>query len=250
MNGTETDCSAAQRNELDKEISASPPVLGASPAAARRSRAEPLLKVLAALVFAIVVLAVIFYSNTRDSDGARPTSEMAGQYAFMVGDPGPGQPAPPIRLRSTEGIVDLSSWQGKRVLLYFQEGLMCQPCWDQLKEIEKEWGRFEAIGIDGIASITTDPLDALEQKVADEELTTPVLSDPDPMFHPESSVQEAYRTNRYGMMGKMHSGHTFIVVGPDGRILWRADYGGAPDYTMYLPVKNLLADVRRGLGLD
>ena len=124
---------------------------------------------------------------------------------------------------------------------------MCQPCWDQLVAIEKQWTRFEALGIDSIVSITTDPIDVPKQKVPDEDLSTPILSDYDPMFEPERSVQEAYQTNRYGMMGKMHSGHTFIVVGEDGKILWRADYGGAPDYTMYLPVRNLLADMQVGL---
>jgi hypothetical protein len=39
-----------------------------------------------------------------------------------------------------------------------------------------------------------------------------------------------------------------IVVGPDGRIQWRADFGGAPDYTMFVPARYLLADIQRGLG--
>lgn len=124
---------------------------------------------------------------------------------------------------------------------------MCQPCWDQLKEIERDWSKFEALGVEAVVSITSDPMDASKQKVADEGLTTAVLSDYDPMFRPEDSVQEAYQTNRFGMMGRMHSGHTFIVVGPDGKIRWRADYGGAPDFTMYLPVPNLVADMRKGL---
>ncbi|TML95264.1 MAG: hypothetical protein E6G10_28615 [Actinobacteria bacterium] len=34
---------------------------------------------------------------------------------------------------------------------------------------------------------------------------------------------------------------------PDGRIRWRADYGGAPKYKMYVPVGDLLADMRKGL---
>ncbi len=83
--------------------------------------------------------------------------------------------------------------------------------------------------------------------MADEAISTPILSDYDPMYQPMLSVQEAYETNRYGMMGRMHSGHTFIVVDEDGIIRWRADYGGAPDYTMYLPVRNLLADLQVGL---
>lgn len=192
----------------------------------------------------LVILRGVYSSNDRSAEPVK-----AGQYRFDVGKPGPGEMALPIRLPSTTGSeFDLTSLRGKTVLLYFQEGVMCQPCWDQLKQIEREWSQFEALGMQEIVSITSDPLDASKQKVADEKLTTPILADYDPMFRPEESVQEAYQTNRYGMMGKMHSGHTFIVVGPDGKIRWRADYGGAPDYTMYLPVPNLLADMRKGLG--
>ena len=45
-------------------------------------------------------------------------------------------------------------------------------------------------------------------------------------------------------MGDSRDGHSFILVGPDGRIQWRADYGGAPAYTMYLPTDKLLTDLR------
>ena len=100
---------------------------------------------------------------------------------------------------------------------------------------------FQALGINEIVSITTDPLSALKQKVADEGITLPVLSDP------SLAVSQAYSTNSYGMMGTSRDGHSFIVVGPDGTIKWRADYGGAPNYTMYVPVPNLLADIRAGL---
>lgn len=227
---------------------------GEAAEAPREARSRSLvLKLVAVLVAAIAVLAVIFYisndgrTDADAQDAGSRESAAAGQYKFAVGEPGPGDQALPIRLPSTNGTFDLASLQGQTVLLYFQEGLMCQPCWDQLKDIEMQWDQFEALGMDTIVSITTDPLDALQQKVADEELTTPVLSDFDPMFFPERSVQEAYQTNRYGMMGKMHSGHTFIVVGSDGMILWRADYGGAPDYTMYLPIRNLVADMEVGL---
>lgn len=214
---------------------------------------SPILKVAIALLVATGALALVFVANARDaSEEAEPAAGApagAGAYRFDVGEPGPGDQALPIRLPSTDGgTFDLADRRGETVLLYFQEGLMCQPCWDQLADIENRWEDFEALGIDSIVSITTDPLDALEQKVTDAGLSTAILSDYDPMYEPERSVQEAYRTNRYGMMGRMHSGHTFIVVDEEGQIAWRADYGGAPDYTMYLPVKNLLADIQVGLG--
>ncbi|MGH8629856.1 MAG: peroxiredoxin family protein [Burkholderiales bacterium] len=179
-------------------------------------------------------------SSAQSPSTARDPS--AGQFAFQVGKPGPGASAPPIRLPSTAGgTFDLGSLRGRRVLVYFQEGIMCQPCWDQLKDIESNIERFRALGIEAVVTITTDPIDALKQKAAIERLSTPVLSDPD------LRVSKAYDTNSYGMMGRSRNGHTFIVLDRDGRILWRADYGGAPKYHMYVPVRNLIADLRQGL---
>lgn len=185
-------------------------------------------------------------SANQGSNGAADSSSsdagLAGKYAFQVGKPGPGEKAPPIKLPSTGGgTFDLASLRGQTVLLYFQEGVMCQPCWDQLKDIAANRDKFEALGIDRVVSITSDPLPALKQKVAYEGLSSPVLSDPG------VAVSKTYEANLYGMMGESMNGHSFVLVGEDGVIEWRADYGGEPDYTMYVPVPNLLADIRKGL---
>lgn len=186
---------------------------------------------------ALAALAAIFFLNTPKPGGAE-----AGQYPYQVGLPGPGDPAPPVQLASTTGdTFDLTALRGQTVLLYFQEGLGCQPCWGQLKDIEGRWKEFQGLGVDRIVSITTDPVEALKRKVALEGLATPILSDP------SLAVSQAYTTNNYGMMGRSRDGHSFILVGKDGKIRWRADYGGAPRYTMYLPVTNLLADLKQGV---
>lgn len=192
----------------------------------------------------VLALGALYWFNGQSSaqspSAARDPS--AGQYSFQVGKPGPGATAPAIRLPSTTGgTFDLASLRGQRVLLYFQEGIMCQPCWDQLKDIETNIEPFRALGIDAVVAITTDPIDALKQKAAIERLSTPVLSDPD------LRVSKDYETNSYGMMGRSRNGHTFIVLDKNGKILWRADYGGAPKYHMYVPVGNLVADLRQGL---
>ena len=166
----------------------------------------------------------------------------AGSSAYQVGSPGPGAEAPPIMLGSTDGSqFDLSAYRGKTVLLFFQEGIGCEPCWVQMKDVEANWAQFQAAGIDKVVAITGNPLAPLKQKVAMEGLTTPVLGDPD------MRVSNAYGANQYGMMGTSADGHTFIIVGPDGKIRWRADYGGPPNYTMYVGVPNLLADMRLGM---
>ena len=189
---------------------------------------------------AIIALGVIFFLNNQ---GGSPTGTgQAGQYPFQVGSPRPGESAPEIRLPATGGSTfDLAAMRGKTVLLYFQEGLTCQPCWDQLKDIQSNISQFHTLGIDQVVSITTDPVNAVQQKVTDAGITIPVLSDTQLM------ASRTYSANSYGMMGDSRDGHTFILVGPDGFIKWRADYGGAPKYTMYVPVPNLIADIRQGL---
>ncbi|MDP9367638.1 MAG: peroxiredoxin family protein [Chloroflexota bacterium] len=192
-------------------------------------------KVALVLAGAVAVLGAIFYSNAADRTSG-------GDYPFQVGDPGLGQPAPMIQLPSTDGTTfDLGAQRGQTVLLYFQEGVMCQPCWTQITDIEANWAAFEGLGVDKMVSITNDPLDVLEQKVEDEGISTPVLADPD------LAVSRRYEANQYGMMGTTRAGHSFVLVDENGVVKWRADYGGAPNYTMYLPVERLVADMRDGL---
>lgn len=178
--------------------------------------------------------------------GGGSASHGGGNYPYAVGTPGPGDPAPPLTLPSTSGEdFDLASYRGKQqVLLYFQEGLTCQPCWDQLRSIQGDLPKFRALGVGPIVSITTDPIGQIKQKVKDEAIEIPVLGDVGAQF----SGASAWGTNRYQMqmMGE-RNGHTFILVGKDGRIRWRADYGGAPNYTMFVPDDTLLTDLRNGM---
>jgi peroxiredoxin len=187
-------------------------------------------------VLAVLVLGGIFYANSTSG------SSLGGAYHYDVASPGVGAVAPPIRLQATNGSsFDLASLRGQSVLLFFQEGIGCEPCWTQMQDMQKTMSQFRALGISRVAMITTDDKGALRQKVADEGITVPVLSDPG------FSVSVKYHANQYGMMGNSADGHTFILVGKDGKIQWRADYGGAPNYTMYVPVPNLLADLRVGI---
>lgn len=223
-------------------------------AASREHRARRLkLGVAGVLAAAVVGLAVIFAlstgggsSGSSQAKGQGPSgTEPSGKYPYAVGNPGPGRPAPPLRLSSTNGATwDLQDQRGKTTLLYFQEGLGCQPCWDQIKDLERDPAKLKALGIDQMVSITGNELDDLQLKADDEGLKTHVLADP--------GLQQsaAWEANKYGMMGDSANGHSFIVVGPEGTIQHRADYGGPPQFTMYVPVTDLVADLRAGLRND
>ncbi|MGW3353201.1 peroxiredoxin family protein [Nonomuraea rubra] len=166
----------------------------------------------------------------------------SGQYPYQVGQPGIGQAAPAFTLPATTGKkISLADYRGKNVLLYFQEGLMCQPCWDQIGDLEKNRAALKAAGVDEVISITADPVDLIARKMRDEGYSTPVLADAD------LAVSKAYDANSYGMMGDSKPGHSFLLIGPDGTIRWRADYGGEPKYTMFLPTSQILADMRRDM---
>lgn len=183
-------------------------------------------------VAVVVVLFVIFRNSSHPGSAAS---------SYQVGTPGIGHVAPTFNLPSSTGHpISLADYHGKTVLLYFQEGVGCEPCWQQMKDLEKDAAQVHAAGIDQIVSITTQPAGVLAQKARDEGVSMPVLSDTD------LSVSRAYTANQYGMMGTSMDGHTFVLVGPDGTIQWRADYGGAPKYTMYVPPSQLLTQLKAG----
>ena len=215
--------------------------------ASRSRRGVWVMLAIPAVVLGLYAVTTLGRGGGNGGGGGGPATHGSGAYPYAVGSPGPGQTAPPLNLPRTnqDGTFDLASYRGKaQVLLYFQEGLTCEPCWTQLKAIQKDQSKFHALGIGPIVSITVDPLNLLQQKVSDEGITLPVLSDDGGKV----SGPSGYGTNRYQMtmMGD-RDGHSFILVGKDGRIRWRADFGGAPKYTMYVPDTVLLADLRQGM---
>jgi peroxiredoxin len=213
--------------------------LSAARQAQRRAQRRRRITVLAGIAAgAAAVIAVLFFIFQNASS---PSSSAAGAYPYQVGSPGAGQAAPGFTLAaSTGGNISLSQFRGKTVLLFFQEGLTCQPCWDQITDLQEHAAQLKAAGIGQVVSITSDPIGAITTKARDMGLTIPVLSDPG------LPISQQYRANSYGMMGAGRDGHTFILVGPDGTIRWRADYGGAPKYIMFLPTTSLLADIKDG----
>ncbi len=188
-----------------------------------------------AVAAALVGLFVILETSGQGGTSTNPGSASG---AYQVGQPAVGATAPDFTLPSTAGgTFSLSGQRGKTVLLYFQEGIGCEPCWQQIKDIESSASRFHSAGVDEVVSITTNDLGQLQQKASDEGIRTPVLSDS------RLTASHAFNANMFGMMGQGADGHSFILVGPDGRIRWRADYGGAPNYTMYVPVDQILRDM-------
>ena len=220
-----------------------PPARGA--VTATRSRRSPSPWVIAAVVAAALAAVLVIYRSATPDTGATATSS-GGHDGYSVGAPGVGATAPEFALPDATGhptgapTVRLADYRGKTVLLYFHEGLGCQPCWNQIRDLRNKPELLKSLGVDQLLTITTGPADLVAEKMADDKLTVPALVDPD------LTVSQRYQANQYGMMGTDRDGHTFLLVGPDGRIQWRADYGGSPNYTMYVAPDQLAADLRAG----
>jgi peroxiredoxin len=205
----------------------------------QRGRAPLVVAVL--VVVALIGLYAIYSAST--------TGDALASDRDDVGSPGIGATAPDFLLPDVTAppaagglpsTVELSAYRGRTVLLYFHEGLGCQPCWDQIRDLQADPSLLASVGVDELLTITSGPRDLIAQKMRDDALTVPALVDTN------LGVSTQYQANRFGMMGTSRNGHSFVLVGPDGVIQWRADYGGPPNFTMYVPGQQLLDDLRAG----
>jgi len=191
------------------------------------------------LIFAVVAALVALSIVAIASRPANSNEKKAFPYAIAL--PASGATAPDFTLPSTKGgTIKLSEYRGKSVLLFFHEGIGCQPCWDQIRDLENDQAKLNAAGIDQLLTITSGPTRLIAQKMADDRLSAIALGDTN------LEVSKIYNANQYGMMGDSRDGHSFVLVGPDGKIDWRADYGGPPKYTMYVPIDQILKDMKTG----
>ena len=127
--------------------------------------------------------------------------------------------------------VTRASIAGHRTLLFFSEGVGCQPCIIQTADLEKSQA-FARTGI-RLVSITTDPPSALAQAAGQYAIRTPMLADP------STSMSAAYgMLGHGGMQHPTQDGHAFMLLDAKGRVLWHQAYS-----EMYIDPSQLLADM-------
>ncbi|MDV3277194.1 MAG: peroxiredoxin family protein [Nitrososphaerales archaeon] len=194
-----------------------------------RRRSHGTRNALIVIAFLVVAIAAIAYVATRANESS--------SAMLMAGDK-----APEFVLTSVNGTsFNLNNYLAESdVLLFFNEGLTCSPCLQQMVDIDRNYSAFSGIGVT-VVSITTNSMSDMKAWAQNNGITNMmVLSDQ------SLQVDQEY-TTLYA--GSMHAGsapgHTFILVGKDGNVLWRKDYGS---YTMYVPMNELIASVKSALG--
>lgn len=180
-----------------------------------------------AIIVTIVLTGGLIYlgiSNQKTSASGNTTSsgdDMAGMHGGASGptsnlDSLVGKQAPDFSLTDHQGkTYSLASLQGKNVVLFFNEGMMCYPaCWNQIASLGAD-GRLA--GQDVVAlSVVVDGKQEWDKAVSQ----MPELAQAN-VVHDNNSRT----SSQYGMLttkSSMHygqlPGHTYVVIDGNGII--------------------------------
>lgn len=149
----------------------------------------------------------------------------------------PGSVAPDFNLASTTGRkVSLSDYKGKNVLLFFNEGVMCSPCWQEISRLERFKDDFAQLNT-VIIPISVDDQATWDPILKEERITTPILIDTD------RKMTKEYKA--LGTPSSMHddrAGHTYVHIDPQGKIHASSDFPN-----MNVPTNVLLQHIQQYL---
>lgn len=189
---------------------------------------------------AIVALGVALLGKNNPSSNASGGGDK--------GDAKVGSMAPDFSLPSTTGeTITLSNYKGNtNVLIYFHEGNTCDPCMQQMPEIDKLRDQLLAMKVLPLY-VALDKVDAMQPAAAKYNLTTPVLS------YNDAQTEQDYNLLPYSMGMGRRAGHTFILVDMEGKIIWRKDYWpsvgmSVPGGRMFVDGSEIMQEVRTAMG--
>jgi peroxiredoxin len=209
----------------------------AAPTEPPRARAAWWPKAAVGVAVVVVIAATFAVPRLRGDDVPSAAAHAAVDHGMPLGEGLPvGADVPAFSERDvmndtaiTEGTI-----AGRKTLLYFSEGVMCQACFEQIRDIEQVASKLRGRGID-LIGITPDPAETLQWTVVDFKLKTPMIADDD------RTMSAAFNTLGKGMHPDT-PGHAFVLV-DDGKVVWQRDYWLEPYRTMYVEPSRLLADI-------
>ena len=186
---------------------------------------------LAGVGSAIVLLIVIITSfsgenKPSDAESQINASDMSGHHGSEVTNEEKfqsliGEEAPGFTLESYErGQVNLKDLRGKKVVLFFTEGLMCYPsCWNQMAAFAKDsaFDNKDTVTL----SITVDRKEDWRQAVE----KMPELSRAIVLFDTNRQVSGEYGV--LSLSSSMHKGqfpgHTYLIIDKKGVVRFIKD---------------------------
>lgn len=149
-----------------------------------------------------------------------------------------GKKAPDFSLEDYDGNkITLSSLKGKKVVLFFNEGLMCYPaCWNQIAAFGKDI-RFNTKEI-ATYSIVIDPRRDWKQAID----KMPELASITVLFDSNRAVSQTYGvlTLNSSMHRGQFPGHTYIIIDKEGIVRFSKD-----DFQMAVRNDELVEELKK-----
>ena len=178
------------------------------------------------ILFVVIITSFSGKNKPTDAESQISSSDMSGHHGSDVANDEQfqslvGKVAPDFTLESyDQGQVNLQKLRGKKVVLFFTEGLMCYPsCWNQMAAFAKDstFNNKDTVTL----SITVDPKNDWRQAVE----KMPELSSATVLFDTDRSV-----SNTYGVLSlssSMHKGqfpgHTYLILDKEGIVQFARD---------------------------
>jgi peroxiredoxin len=185
---------------------------------------------------AVVAVIGVSFAVPRLTGGKSGSATHAGMASALGTGPIVGG-APRFRESNVVSGRTISSQtlRGHKTLLFFSEGVMCQACLQQIRDID-DVGRMLAKRHIALVSITPDSPAELKQAIGQYGISSPMISDGN------RDMSEAFN-----MLGKgMHAdtpGHAFVLINGRGQVLWQRDYYQPPYRAMYVKPAMLFKDI-------
>ena len=164
------------------------------------------------LVVGVAVLAVAAWAMWGNRQGTAASSGLPEQAVETPasqtrGRPKVGEPAPPLSVESLDGSVfDLSDLQGQVVLINFWSP-DCQPCLDELPDLQAVWEAYEdqRVAFIGLSLPTLE--DDVRESVSRFDLTYPIALDTGaPIRYGITGVPETFLIGATGEVAYVHIG--------------------------------------------
>lgn len=183
----------------------------------------------AIIVVSVLIIGIVAIVSSNDkSQSSSPTT-----LEDMV-----GKPAPDFSLKSYDGkSITLSRLQGRKVVLFFSEGIMCYPaCWNQIAAL----GTDSQLNNEQIITLSIVPDSADQWQEATKKM--PELGKETILIDQNKEVSQNY--NMLNLPSSMHKGgmpgHTYVIIDQKGVVRKTLD-----DPTMRIQNEELIKELNK-----
>lgn len=174
------------------------------------------------ILTAIIVVSVGIFIAAGNNQNQSPHNATHGDPASAGSfEALKGKPAPDFTLTSYDGkTYTLSELRGKKVVLFFSEGLMCYPaCWNQIAALGKD------VRLNSSEVITLSIVPDMREEWVEAVQRMPDLGKEPILLDSDNAV-----SNTYGMLNlpsSMHPGskpgHTYVIMDARGVVRYTKD---------------------------